>query len=241
MTLSDLSIKNPVFAWMLMLGLIVFGWIGFSNMGISQMPDVDYPVVNVRISLPGAAPGIMETQVTDLIEGAVMGIQGIKEVSSSSKRGSANITIEFELGRDIDVAMQEVQSKISQAQHDLPRDIDPPSISKTNPEDQPIIRVALTGDRPLKDLMAFTNDYLKDKFTTIAGVGDVDMGGYIDPNLRIWLNVDELNAKQLTVGDIVSTVQNQHAETPAGYIDTGKKEFNVRVLGEAATPSNSRA
>jgi len=239
MTLSDLSIKNPVFAWMLMLGLIVFGWIGFSNMGISQMPDVDYPVVNVRVSLPGAAPEIMETQVTDLIEGAVMGIQGIKEVSSSSKRGSANITIEFELGRDIDVAMQEVQSKISQAQHDMPRDIDPPSISKTNPEDQPIIRVALTGEnRPLKDLMAFTNDYLKDKFTTISGVGDVDMGGYIDPNLRIWLNIDELNAKQLTVSDVISTVQNQHAETPAGYIDTGKKEFNVRVLGEASTPED---
>ena len=236
MTLSDFSIKNPVFAWMLMLGLIVFGWIGFSNMGISQMPDVDYPVVNVRISLPGAAPEIMETQVTDLIEGSVMGIQGIKEVSSSSKRGSANITIEFELGRDIDVAMQEVQSKISQAQHDLPRDIDPPSISKTNPEDQPIIRVALTGDRPLKDLMSFTNDYLKDKFTTLPGVGDMDMGGYIDPNLRIWLNVDELNAKQLTVGDVITTVQNQHAETPAGYIDTGKKEFNVRVMGEAANP-----
>ena len=236
MTLSDLSIKNPVFAWMLMLGLIVFGWIGFSNMGISQMPDVDYPVVNVRISLPGAAPEVMETQVTDLLEGAVMGIQGIKDISSNSKRGSANITIEFELGRDIDVAMQEVQSKISQIQRDLPRDIDPPSITKTNPEDQPILRVALSGDRPLKELMSFTNDYLKDKFTTISGVGDVDMGGYIDPNLRIWLNVDELNAKQLTVGDVITTVQNQHAETPAGYIDTGKKELNVRVLGEAATP-----
>ncbi|OGS14419.1 MAG: acriflavin resistance protein [Elusimicrobia bacterium RIFOXYA2_FULL_58_8] len=236
MTLSDLSIKNPVFAWMLMIGLIAFGWMGFSQMGISQMPDVDYPVVNVRVNLPGAAPEIMETQVTDVLEGAVMGIQGIKELSSSSKRGSSNVTIEFELNRDIDVAMQEVQSKISQAQHDLPRDIDPPSISKTNPEDQPIIRIALSGDRPRKDLMLFTNDYLKDKFTTIAGVGDVDMGGYIDPNLRIWLNVDELNAKQLTVTDVINTVQSQHDETPAGYIDTGKKEFNVRVLGEAATP-----
>jgi HAE1 family hydrophobic/amphiphilic exporter-1 len=236
MTLSDLSIKNPVFAWMLMIGLIAFGWMGFSKMGISQMPDVDYPVVNVRVTLPGAAPEIMETQVTDTLEGAVMGIQGIKEVSSSSRRGSSNITIEFELNRDIDVAMQEVQAKISEAQHDLPKDIDPPSVTKTNPEDQPIIRVALSGDRPLKDLMAFTNDYLKDKFTTLSGVGDVDMGGYIDPNLRIWLDIDELNAKQLTVTDVISTVQNQHDETPAGYIDTGKKEFNVRVLGEASTP-----
>ena len=236
MTLSDLSIKNPVFAWMLMLGLIVFGWIGFSNMGISQMPDVDYPVVNVSVSLEGAAPEVMETQVADVLEGAVMSIQGIKEVSSSSKRGGANITIEFELGRDIDVAMQEVQAKISQVQRDLPRDIDPPTISKSNPEDQPIIRVALNGDRPLKDLMAYSNDFLKDKFTTISGVGDVDMGGFVDPNLRIWVDADKLNATQLTVEDVMNTVSNQHSETPAGYISSGNRELNVRVMGEAATP-----
>lgn len=236
MTLSDLSIKNPVFAWMLMLGLIVFGWIGFSSMGVSQMPDVDYPVVNVSVSLEGAAPEVMETQVADVLEGVVMSIQGIKDVSSSSKRGSCNITIEFELGRDIDVAMQEVQSKISQAQHDLPRDIDPPSIRKSNPEDQPIIRVSLNGDRPVKDLMAFANDFLKDKFTTIDGVGDVDMGGFVDPNLRIWVNTDQLNEKQLTIDDVMNTVSNQHAETPAGYISSGNREMNVRVMGEAATP-----
>ncbi len=236
MTLSDFSIKNPVFAWMLMLGLIVFGWIGFSNMGISQMPDVDYPVVNVGISLEGAAPEVMETQVTDILEGAVMGIQGIKEVSSSSKRGSADITIEFELGRDIDVAMQEVQSKISSVQRDLPRDIDPPTIKKSNPEDQAIVRVSLNGDVPLKDLMTYANDFLKDKFTTISGVGDVDMGGFVDPNLRIWVDVNKLNANQLTVQDIINTVGNQHAETPAGYITSGNKEMNVRVMGEAATP-----
>ncbi len=236
MTLSDFSIKNPVFAWMLMLGLIVFGWIGFSSMGVSQMPDVDYPVVNVSVSLEGAAPEVMETQVADVLEGVVMSIQGIKDVSSSSKRGACNITIEFELGRDIDVAMQEVQAKISQAAHDLPRDIDPPTVSKSNPEDQPIIRVSLNGDRPVKDLMAFANDFLKDKFTTIAGVGNVDMGGFVDPNLRIWVNTEQLNSKQLTIDDVMNTVRNQHAETPAGYISSGNKEMNVRVMGEAATP-----
>jgi len=236
MTLSDVAIKNPVFAWMLMLGLIVFGWIGFSSMGISQMPDVDYPVVNVSVSLEGAAPEVMETQVADVIEGAVMGIQGINDVSSVSKSGQCNITIEFDLGRDIDVAMQEVQSKISQVQNDLPKDINPPTISKSNPEDQPIVRVALSGDVPLKDLMTYANDHLQDKFTTIAGVGNVDMGGFVDPNLRIWVNTDKLNAKQLTVEDVMNTVNNQHAETPAGYIDAGNKEMNVRVMGEAATP-----
>ncbi|HOJ86745.1 MAG TPA: efflux RND transporter permease subunit, partial [Elusimicrobiales bacterium] len=134
MTLSDISIKNPVFAWMLMIGLIVFGWIGFSRMGISQLPDVDYPVVTISVSFEGAAPEIMETQVTDIIEGALMSIQGIKNINSSSRRGQSRITIEFALSKNIDVAMQEVQSKISQVQRELPRDIDPPSITKSNPE-----------------------------------------------------------------------------------------------------------
>lgn len=236
MTLSDFSIKNPVFAWMIMAGLIVFGWIGFEKMGISRMPDVDYPMVNIHVSLEGAAPEVMETQVTDIVEGTVMSIQGVKDVSSSSRQGQCRITIEFDLDRDIDVAMQEVQAKISEVQRELPRDIDPPIITKTNPEDQAIMRVALYGDRPLRDLMAFANDYLKDKFTTIAGVGDVDMGGFVEPNLRIWVDVERLNSKNLTVEDIISTVKNQHSEMPAGYITSGKRELNVRVMGEAATP-----
>jgi len=160
MTLSDISIKNHVFAWMLMIGLITFGLVSFSRMGISQLPDVDFPVINVSVSLEGAAPEVMETQVTDIIEDSVMGIQGINDVSSVSKTGQCNITIEFDLGRDIDVAMQEVQSKLSQAQKNLPHEIDPPVITKTNPEDQPILWIALTGNRPIKDLMAYTNDYL---------------------------------------------------------------------------------
>src|SRR5215213_2829805 len=125
MTLSDISIKNPVFAWMLMIGLIVFGWISFRRMGISQLPDVDFPIVNVRITLEGAAPEVMETEVTDVVEDAIMGVEGVREVSSSSRQGASSINIEFELNRDIDVALQEVQTKISQAQRNLPDEIDP--------------------------------------------------------------------------------------------------------------------
>ena len=110
MTLSDLSIKNPVFAWMLMIGLIAFGWISFTRMGISQMPDVDFPIVNVRVTLEGAAPEVMETEVTDVIEDTLMGIEGVREVTSSSRQGNSSINIEFELNRDIDVAMQDVQT-----------------------------------------------------------------------------------------------------------------------------------
>jgi HAE1 family hydrophobic/amphiphilic exporter-1 len=235
MTLSDLSIKNPVFAWMLMIGLIVFGWISFKGMGISQLPDVDFPVVTVSITLEGAAPEVMETQVTDIIEDAVMTIQGVKEVSSISRQGIATITVEFELNRNIDVALQEVQTKISQAQKNLPKEIDPPIVIKTNPEDQPIMWIALSGDRPLRDLMTYTNDYLKNQFTTVPGVGEVILGGYIDPNLRVWLNSDAMSRMELTSGDVIDAIGLEHQETPAGYIDTGSKEMNVRVMGEAST------
>lgn len=236
MTLSDLSIKRPVFAWMLMLGLIVFGAISFGRMGISQLPDVDYPVVNVSVNLEGAAPEVMETQVTDVLESAVMTIAGIKDISSSSRRGAARITLEFELEHDIDDAMQEVQAKVSQAARNLPKEIDPPVVTKTNPEDQPIIWIALSGDRPVADLMNYTNDVLRDQLSIIEGVGEVSMGGYVDPALRVWLDSGKMDAAQLTVTDVLGAISAQHAEQPAGYIDTGKKELNVRVLGEAPTP-----
>ena len=128
MTLSDLSIKRPVFAWMLMLGLMVFGYVGFSKMGISQLPDVDFPILSVSVTLEGASPEVMEIQVADVLEDAIMTVQGVKELSSTSKQGSTTITIEFNLNKDIDVALQEVQTKLAQAQRNLPTGIDAPVI-----------------------------------------------------------------------------------------------------------------
>ncbi|MBI3012585.1 MAG: efflux RND transporter permease subunit, partial [Elusimicrobia bacterium] len=235
MTLSDISIKKPVFAWMLMAAMILFGWIGFTRMGVSQLPDVDFPMVNVSISFEGAAPEVMETEVADVLEDAVMTIQGVKEVSSTSRHGNTNVSIEFELNRDIDVALQEVQTKIAQAQRQLPREIDPPIITKTNPEDQPIMWISLSGEKPIKELMEYTRDHLKDQFTTVSGVGEVFLGGFIEPNLRIWMDLDEMNRRELVVDDVVQAIQTEHAEAPAGRIETGKEELNVRVMGEATS------
>ncbi len=221
---------------MLMIGIFVFGWIGFTHLGVSQLPDIDFPIVTASITWEGAAPEVMETEVTDFIEDAVMSVEGIKEVTSVSSQGSAQITIEFNLSRNIDAALQEVQSKIAQAQRNLPKDIDPPVVTKTNPEDQPIMWLALSGERPLKDLTHYISETLKDQFTTVAGVGEVRLGGYVDPNLRIWLSSTKLKENELTVEDVLDTISSQHADQPAGYIDTGPQEMNVRVYGEAATP-----
>jgi multidrug efflux pump len=234
MTLSDLSIKNPVFAWMLMFSLMIFGWIGYGRMGVSQMPDVDFPVVSVAVTWEGAAPEIMEAEVVDVIEDAVTSVQGVREITSSARQGQASISVELELDRDVDVALQEIQSKIAQAQQRLPDGMDPPVVTKSNPEDQPIMWLALSGDVPVKDLMVYSQDVLKAKFQTVPGVGDIFLGGLIPRNLRVWVDAAKLN--ELTVEDVLAAIAREHAEVPAGQIETDTKEFNVRTLGEISDP-----
>jgi multidrug efflux pump len=232
--ISDVSIRNPVFAWMLMSAMMIFGAISFSRMGVSQLPDVDFPVVSISINLEGAAPEIMETNVVDPIEDGMMSLQGVRTVSSSSKQGSASVTVEFELEKNIDIAVNEIQTKLAQIQRRLPKEIDPPSVSKTNPDDQPIMWLAVyRKTREQKDLSHFVRNFIKDQFSTVSGVGDVFLGGYIDPNLRIWVKPEELKKRNMTVNDIIDSVRTGHVELPGGLIDTNVKVFNVRTMGEA--------
>lgn len=234
MTLSDISIKNPVFAWMFMFALIFFGLVSYFAMGVSQLPDVDSPVISVTLTWEGAAPEVMETDVVDIVEDAIMSVQGVKDVSSSIHQGNATVTVEFELERDIDVAMQDVKAKIDQAQRQLPTDMDPPIIMKTNPDDQPIVWITIYSEKlTLPDLMAYVQNHVKDRFTSINGVGEIFLGGYIDPNLRIWVDGNKLDEYQLSVKDVITAVEDQHQEMPAGRIETPEKEYNVRVMGEA--------
>ncbi len=236
MSLSDISIRRPVFAWMLMLAMIVFGYISMRKMGISQMPDVDFPIVNVQVVYEGAAPEVMELDVIDPIESAVLSVEGVKSVTSTARLGSANITVEFNLDKDINVAVSEIESKIQGAARLLPDAMDPPVISKVNPDDRPIMFLAITApDMSPKDLMSYTRDVLKDKFQTVSGVADVFLAGYIDPNLRVWAYNDKLNKLQFTVNDVISAIQNEHREAPSGFIQDAKFERNVRTLGEATT------
>jgi len=236
MRLSDVSIKNSVFAWMLFSAFLVFGFISFKRMGISQLPDVDFPVINVALTLSGAAPEIMETTVVDAVEDALSSVEGAVKITSVSKTGVANITIEFELNRNIDSALQEVQTKVAQAQRLLPANVDPPVISKINPDDQPILWLALTYEK--NDpyfLMSYAKDYLKDRFTIVPGVGDIILGGYTDPALRVWVQPQALTRYHISVNDVLDTINRQHSEVPGGFIQTPGKAFNVRTLGEAKT------
>lgn len=235
MILSDLSIKKPVFAWMIMLSLLLFGGIGFMRLGVSQNPDIDSPVVNVRLSWEGAGPEVMESEIVDPVEEAMMTVEGIQKLTSTCRFASANITVEFDLSKNIDVAVQEVQTKLAQAQRNLPADMDPPSIQKVNPEDQPILWVGVSGTRPYREISTYVRDHVVDRFQTVPGAGEVTMGGFVDPNLRVWLSPEKMMDLQITVDDVVSAIQAQHSELPAGVLQTPREEFNVRVMGEASS------
>lgn len=240
MSLSSTSIHRPVFAWMLMFALIIFGGISFSRMGISQMPDVDFPVVNIALRLDGAAPEVMELDVVDIIEDAVMGIEGLTSVTSSVSQGTANITCNFALSHDINVALQEVQNRITQSANLLPTALYPPVITKTNPEDQPILWVMVTADDkvPLHEQMIYARNTLKDQLSTIQGVGNVTFAGYVEPNLRVWLDTKKMRQYDLTSQDVWNAIQAEQIEQPAGRIESDKTEINIRVLGEAKTPKD---
>src|ERR1700722_9432549 len=177
MSISEVSIRRPVFAWMLMFALILFGAISFQRMGISQMPDVDFPVVNIALRLDNAAPGVMEVDVVDIIEDAVMGIEGLQRVTSNVSQGIANVTCEFTMKHNINVALQEVEDRIQQSSNLLPTLLYPPVITKTNPEDQPIMWVMVTAEEgvPLYQMMMYARNTLKNQLSTLDGVGDVQL------------------------------------------------------------------
>ena len=145
MNITDVCIRKPVFAWMLMAATILFGLVAAQRIGISQFPDVDFPTISVSVTWEGASPEAVERELVEPLEEAVTQVEGVKDITSSARQGGGSITVELDLSRNVDLALQDVQARVSQAQRLLPRDIDPPVVSKTNPEDQPIIRVGVSG------------------------------------------------------------------------------------------------
>ncbi|MCX6571254.1 MAG: efflux RND transporter permease subunit [Candidatus Aminicenantes bacterium] len=233
MNITEVCVKKPVLAWMLMAATIVFGVVAGGRIGISQFPDVDFPTINVSAVWEGAAPEVMENEVVEPLEEALIQIEGIRTITSSSRMGSCNITVEIELSRDVDLALQDVQAKVSQAARSLPRDMDPPTISKSNPEDQPIMMARLGGPYPQRVLSDYVRYGLKEKLQTIPGIGEISLMGTLERNVRIWLDAARLDEKGLTVRDVISALQREHIELPAGRLETPGREVNVRVLGEA--------
>ncbi len=239
-TLSDLSIKNPVFAVMLSAAMLIFGYLGYKDLGISQFPELDFPVVNVTTYRDGASPETMDFDVTDVVEDAVSVVEGIDYIQSQSIEGVSVVTVYFHLHRDIDVAMQDVQNAVAAAALRLPDDIDPPIVSKVNFNKFPVMWLSIHGGQPLHVLNAFVDDHLKQRIQTIPGVGGVMYGGLRPRNMRVWLDRVKLQSNGLDAFDVWRGLREQHVEKPAGAVQGDRREMNVRTMGEARTADEFR-
>lgn len=217
-----------------MAALIIFGAISFMRLGISQMPDVDFPVLSVSAQWEGAAPEVIETEIVDRLEQAIVSVEGIREITSNIRAGQATISVEYELRRDVDAALQELQSAISRVR--LPTEVDPPTIRKSNPEDQPIMWLGISGGESVYELIRYTDLILRDQFQILPGVGEVILGGFTDRNLRVWVDNNKLKDLELTILDVRDALQRGHIEVAAGSIENEKQELNLRVMGEGFSP-----
>ncbi|WP_447978645.1 efflux RND transporter permease subunit [Candidatus Nitrospira bockiana] len=237
MKLSETSIRRPVLATVMTLVLVIFGIISFTRLSVREYPDIDAPIVSVRTVYKGASARILETDVTKILEDQLSGIEGIKTMSSSSREEVSQITIEFELSRDVDAAANDVRDRVARARGQLPDDIEEPIISKVQADANAIIWLAFYSDRHTElEITDFADRYVVDRLSSLPGVSNVMVGGGRRYAMRIWLDKDRLAARQLTVQDVEAALRMQNVEIPSGRVESAQREFSVRTRGDLATP-----
>jgi multidrug efflux pump len=237
MKLSDISIRRPVLASMVSLALVLFGAIGYTRLAVREFPDVDPPIVSVSTELPGANPQVVESAVTDILEEELSTVEGLRTLTSSSAEGFSNITLEFNLERPVEAAAQDVRDKVARVRGRLPEDVREPVVAKQEADAQPFFWLALSGaNYDLLQLSDIGDRLVKSRLQTLPGVGQARIFGERRFSMRVWLSASELAARGLTVQDVQQAIRSRNVEVPAGRIESERREFTVRSLGELKTP-----
>ena len=237
MFLSDVSIKRPVFATMMMVALVVLGVVSYRRLAVDEFPDVTYPTITVGVSYPGASPEVVEREIARPIETALNTVDGLFELSSTSQEGSANIRLQFNLGVDPTRMQPEVSAKVGRIRRQLPRDILEPNISRYDPNDQPIMTVAMSSsERSLRELTDLGDQVLRPRFEAVNGVGGVNLQGVATREIHIEIDPNALRAYSLTPNLVAAALDRENAEVPAGRIRKGDTEKGVRVTGRITDP-----
>ena len=232
MNISELSIRRPVLSTVLTLIILLFGFIGYSYLGVREYPSVDNPIISVQCSYPGANADVIENQITEPLEQNINGIPGIRSLSSVSQQGSCRITVEFELSVDLETAANDVRDKVSRAQRFLPRDCDPPIVSKADADAMPILMVALQSDkRSLLELSEIADLTVKEQLQTISDVSGVSIWGEKKYSMRMWLDPVKMSGYGITPMDIKNAVDRENVELPSGSIEGNTTELTIRTLG----------
>ncbi len=237
MKLSDISIKRPVLTSMLSTALILFGVIGYLNLPVREFPDIDPPIISVSTNLPGANPQVVESAVTDILEEELSTVAGLRTLTSSSSEEFSNITLEFTLDRKVEDAAQDVRDKISRVRGRLPEDVREPVVAKQEADAQPFFWLALSGaNYDLLQLSDIADRVVKTRLQSLPGVGSAFIAGERRYSMRVWLSAKEMVARGLTVQDVEEAIRSRNVEIPAGRIESDRREFSVRSLGELKTP-----
>ena len=236
MNISELSIRRPVLATVLVLIIILFGVVGYTSLGVREYPSVDNPIISVSASYPGANAEVIENQITEPLEQQINGIPGIRSLSSVSQYGSSRITVEFELSVDLETAANDVRDKVSRAQRMLPRDCDPPTVSKADADAMPILMVALHSDkRSLLELSEIADLVVKEQLQTIQDVSSVMIWGEKRYCMRLWLDPVKMSGYSITPMDVKNALDRENVELPSGTIEGNTTELEIRTLGQMHT------
>ena len=234
--LAEVSIRRPVFASMIILALVVVGVASYLRLGVDRFPSVDLPNVSVRTTLPGASPEEIETIISQPIEEVVNTVEGIDELRSVSGRGTSFVMATFNLDRDIDVAAQDVRDRVATVLKRLPNEVDPPIISKFNNEDSPILTLAVSGDRSLRELTEIADKIVKVQLERSVGVGEVRIVGGLERAINVWIDADRLAAYQIPITAVRDAIQRQNADIPGGNVTSGAREQVLRTMGRITDP-----
>ncbi|HEU0152540.1 MAG TPA: efflux RND transporter permease subunit [Arenimonas sp.] len=231
MILSDISIKRPVFATVMSLLLVVLGVIAFTRLTLRELPNIDPPIVSVEVAYPGASAAVVETRITQILEDAVAGIEGIETVESRSRNGSGQVTLEFSLSRDIEAAANDVRDAISRIGDRLPDEADPPEIEKVESDAEVILWLNMNSTNlDTLALSDYAERYVVDRLSSIDGVAQVRVGGQQRYSMRVWLDREALAARGLTVNDVENALRRENVELPAGSIESQDRDFTLRVM-----------
>lgn len=242
MTLSELSIKRPVLATVVSLLIVVFGVASLLGLPIRELPDIDFAVVTVSVDYEGAAPGIIDAEIVEAVEGVVAGIAGIKTISSSSSRGRGRTVIEFESSRDIDEAANDVRDAVGRIRSRLPEDAEEPRITKSDDDDDPVMRIGITSDRlDPTELTDYAERFIVDRLATLQGVAAVNVFGQRRYAVRIWLDRKALAARNLTVDDVETALSRNNVELPAGELKSRSRQFQLRTISRLSSVDEFRS
>jgi multidrug efflux pump len=237
MSLSSVSINRPVLTTVFAILILLFGVVGVTFLGIREFPSVDPPIISVRTSYPGANSDVIETQITEPLEQSINGIPGIRSLTSVSRQGSSDITVEFELSVDMETAANDTRDKVSQAMRMLPRDCDPPTVSKADADASPILQLTIESDkRSLLELSEIAELTVKEQLQTISGVSAVMIFGQKRYAMRLWLDPVKLAGYQLTPLDVRNAITRENVELPSGSIEGNTTQLTIRTLGLMSTP-----